>query len=154
MVRGSAGLTLVELMVVIALIMLLMLLSAPIGATWMDQVRVKQGMDNFNAALDQARALALRNPGGVVGDAPAVGLRLDGATLGFCTLTQEQDECLAANLEWQVTMPNGVLIQSDGQALTSLELNSFGLVMAANGSTPTAELTLSKGNISDSIDIL
>lgn len=67
----QAGLSLVELMVVVLLIGILALLSTPLTSSWVNSARVGEAMGAFEQAVGQAKAAALRNPAAIQGSEAA-----------------------------------------------------------------------------------
>lgn len=73
----QAGFTLVELMITVAVIGALLLASANLTGTWIDRSKVNSAQASFEAAITQAKALALRNAGNQLSDTPAVSVCID-----------------------------------------------------------------------------
>ena len=81
--QPQRGFTLVELLVTLAITSFLLLASAPYLNDWTYSRQVKDANSKLRSAFGQARAMALRNPNAVKGNAAvAAGVRLDtgGAT--------------------------------------------------------------------------
>ncbi|TBW55429.1 prepilin-type N-terminal cleavage/methylation domain-containing protein [Marinobacter halodurans] len=79
--RYERGLSLIELMVVMTIIMILALLAAPLGAGWVKSTHLNHAHDVLKEAYATARALALRNTANVSGNAVAATLRVNGNKL-------------------------------------------------------------------------
>lgn len=81
-IRRSAGLTLVELAIVLLILALLALAAAPFTRAWVDGNRQLQMRSRLMEGVGQARALALRNPRGFAdgGAAETVRLSYDATT--------------------------------------------------------------------------
>jgi prepilin-type N-terminal cleavage/methylation domain-containing protein len=67
MTHKHAGLTLVEMMIVVALIGLLALLTSPLTGSWVHGARVGESLGAMEQAVGQAKAAALRNPAAMQG---------------------------------------------------------------------------------------
>lgn len=65
------GMTLIELMIVVALVAILAMALSPFTARWVDSARLTQSQGIMEQAIGQARASALRNPAAISGNAPA-----------------------------------------------------------------------------------
>lgn len=65
------GMTLIELMIVVAILAVLIMAVAPFTGSWVDRARVTQSQGILEQAIGQARSAALRNPAAVSGNAPA-----------------------------------------------------------------------------------
>lgn len=85
MVRQTAGVTLIELMIVIAILAFLLLATLPFTSSWIYSARVTDGKNKLIQAYGLAKALALRNPNAALALNPAAGLRLDSLTLYVCS---------------------------------------------------------------------
>lgn len=67
------GFTLIELMVVVAIIAFLALIAAPLTTAWVDAARVRQSTHRLTEAMAHAKSMALRNAASVSGsDASSV----------------------------------------------------------------------------------
>lgn len=67
----QAGLSLIELMVVVLLVGILALLSSPLTGSWVNSARVGETLGALEQAVGQAKAAALRNPAAVQGNVAA-----------------------------------------------------------------------------------
>lgn len=70
--QSQSGLSLIEMMVSIAIMMLLALAVAPFASSWGSQAAVRQTQHMLQQAMSQLKASALRNPSGVSASAAAV----------------------------------------------------------------------------------
>jgi type IV fimbrial biogenesis protein FimT len=76
MKRTHAGFTLIELMVVVAILAILLAAGMPLARGWAQNNEQIQTRNVVQGALSEARAVALRNPLGATSGTPAVVLRL------------------------------------------------------------------------------
>lgn len=136
----QAGLTLIELMIVLAIIGLLALVATPFTSSWGVSTDLHAAAGQLNQAHAHARAVALRNEAGVVGDAAAARIVLDaqGRELKVCRLpTGNCQDAL-----WRGALPSGVELSLQGGNFP-IELNNRGQL--AN----QLSVRLSKGGMSD-----
>lgn len=78
---SAGGFTLVEILVVLTLTVVGFLVAAPFTAAWVDSSRVVEARAALQQAYTQARAVALRNGEGAIGDAPAAVMCMASGTL-------------------------------------------------------------------------
>lgn len=72
--RPSAGFTLIELMVTLAIAALVLMAGMPFGVQWSDNNRQMQARSVLWEAVGEARARAMRNPDGLAADQPVAGV--------------------------------------------------------------------------------
>ena len=77
----AGGFTLVEILVVLTLTVVGFLVAAPFTTAWVDSSRVVEARAALQQAYTQARAIALRNGAGAIGDAPAALMCMASGTL-------------------------------------------------------------------------
>lgn len=75
------GFTLLELMIVLAIIALLLAVGLPYTQAWVSGNRQMQARNVLVEAVSQARSLAMRNPDGITTATAAALLKLNGSTL-------------------------------------------------------------------------
>ncbi len=138
--RLQSGVTLVELAVVLLIIALLALAATPLTSSWTTNADLHTAGGQINQAFSHAKAAALRNALGAIGDAPAARIAYDTADrqLKVCkTASGVCDETL-----WRATLPAGVELSLTGASFP-IELNNRG--QHATGFTAR----LSKGGETD-----
>ncbi|TBW58459.1 prepilin-type N-terminal cleavage/methylation domain-containing protein [Marinobacter halodurans] len=79
--RRERGLSLIELMVVMTILMILALLTVPLGGGWVRNTHLNHAHDVLMEGYATARVLALRNTANVSGKAVAATLRVNGTSL-------------------------------------------------------------------------
>lgn len=148
MTSRSAGFTLIELVIVLAIIVLAMLVSVPFTASWVDSARVNETQGLFQQAFSRSKALALRNGSGATVDTAAATLCQNGTTLYLYSGLPAT--CGAGTIAWQGDIPGGsTAIQLGGATFTCMVLNNLGMLVSSSiGGTNCAtasNYTISKG---------
>lgn len=125
MTPRQAGLTLVEMMIVVALIGLLALLATPLTTSWVHGARVGESLAAMEQAVGQAKAAALRNSAAMHGAkaASAICLSDDGvlsvrpAKPAAPSVASAPANCSASGEAplWSTQLPNSVTVKNDGQ---------------------------------------
>lgn len=75
------GISLIELMVVMTILMIITLLAVPLGGGWVKSTHLNHAHDVLQEGYATARAQALRNTGNVSGMAAAATLKVNGIKL-------------------------------------------------------------------------
>lgn len=123
------GFTLVEMLVVLAIMALLLLAAAPLTLHWVHGAHTAEAKSKLALAYEQAKALALRNPCSAYGTLAAATLKaeLKGTTVHLTVLAGDAASTAAhcpflqarPNPQWQTDLPSGVALHIQGTALTS-----------------------------------
>ena len=122
------GFTLIELMVTLAILAMLLLMAAPLAADWVHGARTLQARGTLVQGFENAKALALRNPGAdpnATGTPAAAALeaKIEGTTVTLNVLAQGGSGCalLGArpNPQWTARLPDGVGLTLNGTLLTT-----------------------------------
>lgn len=122
--HDARGFTLIELMVVLAILATLLAAGMPFTRNWVKSNQQIQTRNVVQNALAQARALALRNPGLATSDTAATELRLQVHSDG--TQTLGLFPAGAATAVWSATLPATASIQLyAGNALAPLTCVAF-----------------------------
>lgn len=121
----QAGLTLVEMLIVVLLIGLLALMASPLTGSWINSARVNESLGAMEQAVGQAKAAALRNPAAMQGTeaASAICLSADGvlsvrpAKPAAPSVVAEPATCGAGGPAalWSTRLPTGVAIKIGAQ---------------------------------------
>ncbi|WP_190324489.1 pilus assembly FimT family protein [Pseudomonas profundi] len=125
-VRGrnlQAGFTLIELAVVLLIIGLLALAASPLTSSWTTNSDLHTAAGQLNQAYNHAKAAALRNASGAVGDEPAARIAFDPAVRELKVCKTPTGAC--SNVLWRATLPSGVKLSLTGVSLP-VELNNRG----------------------------
>jgi Tfp pilus assembly protein FimT len=119
---SAGGFTLVEILVVLTLTVVGFLVAAPFTAAWVDSSRVVEARAALQQAYTQARAVALRNGEGAIGDAPAAVM---------CMASGVPAGCGTAPL-WRQAVPGGAAtaMTLGGQAVGCVAFANTGRMVA------------------------
>ncbi|MCV2360974.1 MULTISPECIES: type II secretion system protein [Roseateles] len=126
MVKSQAGLSMIELMVTIAVMMLLAMAVAPFSVAWGNQAAVRQTQSLLNQAMSQLKSTALRNPSAASATAAAVLISIPGKLCVREGLPGALD-CSAFN--WSAVPP--AAIQLNAAASQCIALDSAGMSLSA-----------------------
>lgn len=140
------GLSLIELMIVVALIGLVIAVAAPYTSAWSHQSDIDQFDAKLHLGASQARADALRNPLGAIASEVVAVLRVEDGkiTVSRCQLPSS---CSTGTELWSSVVSTAVAIHSDdGSAVQTLRFNTLGNVV--NFDYPLT-YTLTKGSYTD-----
>ena len=146
------GFSLVELMVVIAILGILAVVAAPFTASWRQDADVRAAASTLELAFGKARALALRNPAEMFETAAGVrqvasGVKRENAVLLVCEGAPTSANCTAGGSAevWSGRFPDGVSITVNGGQMTAHGLDNTGQSIGAAGNTAVLRYTISKG---------
>ncbi len=134
------GFSLIESMTAITLSGLLFASGVPLTSSWVSSARVRDAQGLMTQGVARARALALRNPGGVTGTATAAMLCLSGGNLRLIAASrspQTAASCSATAALWSARLPASASVTAGGSALGCLAFNNRGVAVnpaAASGS--------------------
>lgn len=126
MVRRARGLSLIEMMVTLTVMLLLAVGAAPFSAGWANQAAVNQSNALLRQGMGQLKALALRNPGAVAGGAASAVLISVPGKLCLRAQTPTALDCTGAT--WSATPSATISIA--GVASQCIAMDSTGVVLA------------------------
>lgn len=162
----QAGLSLVELMVVVLLIGILALLSTPLTSSWIHGARVGEAMGAVEQAVGQAKATALRNPAAMQGSAAASAICLSAEgvlSVKSAASAAPPNAAAAATCGaggpaalWSTRLPASVDVKIDVQDWSCSCFTNKGL-LTTEGATCAAcgnslKLTISSGGEDETLD--
>lgn len=128
MVTRERGLSLIEMMVTLTVLLLLAAGAAPFASGWANQAAVNQSNALLRQGMGQLKALALRNPGAVSSSAAsAVLISVPGK---LCLQAQLPATLDCTGAAWSATPPATIRIA--GSASQCIALASTGIVLAGN----------------------
>lgn len=145
------GLSLVEILVVLAIIALLGLVAVPFTSTWIDESRVAEGTSIVKRVVSKAQATALRNPEGVIGSEPAAGIKRVGELLLVCSGDPSLSVCSdgGSAMVWREEIPDGVSITLAGNPITTLDVSNQGRLLDGFGRVRSYAYVVSRGGVTD-----
>ena len=135
----QGGLTLIELAIVLLIVGLLALVATPFTSSWGANTDLHSAAGQLDQAYAHARAVALRNESGVLGDAPAARIVHDSQSRELRVCRRPTGNCDAV---WRGALPAGVELSLVGGNFP-VELNSRGQL-----ATPLS-VQLTKGGMTD-----
>lgn len=126
--KQQQGVTLIELMITIAIMGLLLMVSAPLTRAWVANAHIAQDESQLLQAYARTRALALRNPNGVTASSVA-------ATLMISTASQTISVLDSTNsVAWRRTTQSDTTVSiTTNSGSSQLTLDNSGLPLNASG---------------------
>lgn len=124
----SDGFTLIEMLVVVAIMAFLALIAAPFTTAWVDAARVRQSTHRLVEAMAHAKSVALRNGNSVSGDAPSSVLVVADAKL--CVYDRVPSK-LACNGDAVWIAETSANVALNGQSVQCVALNNLALQVTA-----------------------
>ncbi len=126
MVTRESGLSLIEMMVTLTVMLLLAVGAAPFSSGWANQAAVNQSNALLRQGMGQLKALALRNPGAVAGGAASAVLISVPGKLCLHAVVPAALDCAGA--AWSAAPSATISIA--GAASQCIAMDSAGLVLA------------------------
>ncbi|WP_428311049.1 pilus assembly FimT family protein [Hydrocarboniphaga sp.] len=134
------GLSMIELMISLAISGLLMVSAGNLTQSWIASTRVNSALAVMTQGVSRARAIALRNPGGVANGASAAILCVSDGTVRLFSATrspQAAATCQSSGGLWSAPLDSSASVQVNGTALSCLAFSNRGTAInpaAASGS--------------------
>lgn len=137
MVRRQRGVSLIELTITVAVMSTMLMLGAPLTQGWVNSTRAQDAQGLLAQGIAQAKALALRNAGGVGSAGAAATLCIDSTSVRVFSALP----CSSTNdPEWQATLPDNVsIVDSTDEAVDCLAFNNRGLPVEGADDCPTPD---------------
>ena len=130
--KMDAAFTLVELMVVIAIMSILTVISIPAGYYWVGNSRIANVTGNLTEAVGRAKNAALRNEHGVSGPDPVAIICIsDTSELSILEGTATAVPVCENNIglqTWTAELDAKVTISNSGSDVTCICFNNLGLL--------------------------
>ena len=147
----ECGFTLIEVLVVVALIAILALVGAPLGRAWVANANLENSENILKEGYAFARSLALENRGAAVGSQPAATLSIDDGRVIVTYSIRGLNNAgtnIAGTTEtlWWRTLNRDVSAQLDAKCTAaSLQLTNMGLPLNVS----CLNVTLTAGGVDD-----
>ncbi|TVZ38414.1 prepilin-type N-terminal cleavage/methylation domain-containing protein [Alteromonadaceae bacterium 2753L.S.0a.02] len=132
------GLSLIELMIVIAIFSLVSLASVSFTSAWVDGNRVLEGESLVFQAFSRAKATALRNEFASTGDQAAAAMCFSNNTLSVHAASDGAAATCAGSPSWSVNLHQRLELQANGAALSCACLSNQGRLTQTGCATCTS----------------
>lgn len=139
---SQRGFSLVELMIVLALLGFLLMLAVPLTNSWSASAKLRDAENLLQQGVGRSKALAQRNTLGVTGNQAAAHLCLDSTTAKI--ELYPADSCNGSVI-WSAQLPAGVSIKNNETPFNCLAISNRGLPIATGNCNINNEYTLSLG---------
>lgn len=126
----ARGYSLVELMLTLAVAGLLLVSAGQLTHGWIASARVHEALAVMSQGVSRAKAIALRNPGGVSGAAAAAILCVSGNTVRLFAATrspQAAAHCQGSGGLWTAQLHGSAQVVVNGAALSCLAFSNRAL---------------------------
>lgn len=149
----QSGYTLIEVLIVIAILAALVLMAAPLSGTWTASADAQQAEGQLKEAFSKAKSLAQRNEMAARGVTSVAAVCLDNRVLsvrkGIGNAAAGCGANVAGEQVWQAQLGGNVTLLSAGAALACVCFDNKGLVTrggTCNGCAASTTLVLSAGS--------
>ena len=147
--KWSKGMTLIEIMIVLAMISVLALSVAPLASGWLRQSEVTAAVGNFHLAVGRAKAAALRNNMGATDNtASAVVCFSAGEFKVVEGKPGTAPACNSTEVAWRAKVASTITItNAGGAAMNLLCFDNKGLptTVGCTGGATTNQFTIRAG---------
>ncbi|MCY1278644.1 hypothetical protein D9M68_217700 [compost metagenome] len=146
------GFTLIEMLVVLALLGAFAMLAVPFASGWTARARLNVAESTWQEAYGRAKAAALRNRHGIHGAQAASVLCVSGPALEVRVASSPTSAASCASVrQWRATLPDGLESRHAGAAVSCFAFDNRGSLLALGSCSATAELELRHGTSHASI---
>jgi type IV pilus assembly protein PilA len=132
--RSTAGLTLIELMVTLALLAFLILIGLPLTRGWVQSAHQRDAAGMMIEGLGRAKALAMRNPQGFTSQSvPAAVACLVAGQISVVTASTNGVNCNQAS-DWSAQLPSDASVTQayGGTAFQCAAYNERGIALTTS----------------------
>lgn len=141
---SQRGFSLIELMIVLALLGFLLMLAVPFTNTWSANAKLRDAENLLQQGVGRVKALAQRNALGISGsEKVAARLCLDRAT---AKLELYPADTCSGTTAWSAQLPTVVSIKNGGTLFSCLAMSNRGLPVVTGNCNIKSEYTLSTGD--------
>ncbi len=157
-VKFEHGFSLIELMMILAIMALLATAAAPLTGGWVKDADLTKVRGSLTQAVGRAKAASLRNFRGAQSNAPVAAICIANNTVTVREGTSANAPSCSSNtgtVVWQDPLDSDVTITSGGSAVSCLCFDNRGLLTnnACTGCSTTGSLTLTAGSHNDTLTI-
>lgn len=143
--QNQFGVSLIESMLAITISGWLLVSGFPLTQNWVASTRVRDAQGLLAQGVSRAKAVALRNPGGVAGNAAAAMLCIDSGQLRLFAATrspQSAAACASSGALWSANLPASTRVFSGDTSLRCLAFsNRAGSISASSSGSNCATST-------------
>lgn len=153
-----AGITFIELIIVLLVLAVLAAVALPMGTDWINRAQLSETEGVFEQAIGRAKSAALRNPGGVSGEGNAASALCLAENVISLFLAQGPDEPAdcdgGVEALWSANLPGNVTVQANGVAFSCLCFNNQSLLLddasaCGGGCAENMALSVTAGTLND-----
>lgn len=131
--RCHRGYTLIEILIVIAILASVVLLAAPLTGSWTTDANFQESEGQFKEAIGKAKSVALRNEMRALGETPVAAICISGTNALTVRkgATDTPPSCAATPAGaqvWQTQISTKVTIKSNSSPVSCICFNNKGLV--------------------------
>ena len=156
--RKAQGFSLIELMIVIAILAFLVLAAAPLSGAWVQDADLHEVEGSLTQAVGRAKAAALRNYAAAENNQPVTAICIANNTVSVRERTASAaPDCAtpAGTLLWQDAIDEDVSIKANTVAVSCMCFNNRGFLTSDScaGCNTLSTLTLTAGSKNVSVTI-
>lgn len=129
----ARGYTLIEVLIVIAILAFVVLLAAPLSGTWVSDANIQETQGQLQEAVGKAKSIALRNQMMALGGAPVAAICISNAMAltvrkGTAGVPPSCVAPLAGEQVWQTQISTKVSIKQSSTVVSCICFDNKGLV--------------------------